>query len=87
MNTFRTLDLNYLQPSKTLETILVKNGSKERVLYVYNYEGWHFRVFISLQEIFNFFEDEFEPLISFESEAKLDNFLLNFDLNQETFFV
>ena len=87
MNKIRTIDSTYIQSSKTLETILVKNETNERVLYVYNYEGWHFRVFISLQEIFNFFEDEFEPLISFESEAKLDNFLLNFDLNQETFFV
>jgi hypothetical protein len=87
MNIFRILDINYLQSSKTLETILVKNDTKERVIYVYNYEGWHYRVFISLEEIINFFEDEFEPHISFESEAKLDDFFLNLDLNEECYFL
>ena len=33
----------------------------------------------------NFFEDSFEPEISFESEEKLDDFLRNVNLESEMF--
>jgi hypothetical protein len=86
MNTFQAVSVSYILPSKTLETILLKDGIKERVLYVYNFEGWHFRVFKSLLEIIDFFDEKFESVLSFESDDELDEFLLNLDLKEEAFF-
>ncbi len=85
MNHFQTIDVSYMRPSRTIETILLKNNSKERILYVYNFEGWHFRMFNNIKDIISFFDDEFEPEISFESEEKLDNYLGNLNLDNEIF--
>lgn len=80
MNEYREIAVSYLRPSRTLETILLKRGEELRVLYVYNFEGIHFRVFFNLVEILEFFEDKFEPEIAFESEEELDQYLASVDL-------
>ena len=59
--------------NRTLETITVP-GSDEYI-YVYNYKGLHFRVFIGLREIAQFFELGTEPKYDFTNEAELDLFL------------
>lgn len=81
MNNIACIDVSYLRPSRTIETILLENSSKKRIVYVYNYEGWHFRFFNNIIEILNFFRDKFEPEISFETEEELDKYLENLDLN------
>lgn len=81
MNNYSQIEVSYLRPSRTVETILLENSSKKRIVYVYNYEGWHFRVFNNIIEILDFFDDKFEPEISFEDEEELEKYLENLDLN------
>ena len=85
MNNYQTIDVSYIRPSRTIETILLKNKTKERVLYVYNFEGWHYRIFKNIINIIDFFDDKFEPEISFESDKELDKFLENINLDNEMF--
>ncbi len=85
MNNYQTIDVSYIRPSRTIETVLVKNITKERVLYVYNFEGWHFRVFNNIIDIINFFDNKFEPKISFEGDNELDNYLENLNLDSTIF--
>jgi hypothetical protein len=80
MNTYTSTDISYLRPSRTLETILLENRSEKKVIYVYNYEGVHFRVFNYITDILLFFKDEFEPEISFETEEALDIYLRSLNL-------
>jgi hypothetical protein len=80
MNTYTAIDVSYLSPSRTLETILLENINQKKVIYVYNYEGVHFRVFKSIADILMFFKDKFEPEISFELEEELGIYLGNLNL-------
>jgi hypothetical protein len=75
MNSYKAIDVFYLRSDRTIETILVSNTKAERVLFVYNYQGWFFRVFDNLLDLINFFDDAFEPKIYFENEKKLGNYL------------
>lgn len=85
MNTYYTIGISYLRPSRTIETVLLKNTIHEKVLYIYNYEGWHYRVFNNMKDIINFFDDKFEPEISFENDDELDNYLENLNLDNDIF--
>ena len=55
MNYIKTLNTDYLRASRTIETVLVKSRKDETVVYVYNYEGYSFRVFNSTIKLINFF--------------------------------
>ena len=74
MNSYKAIDVFYLRSDRTIETILVSNHKAEKVLFVYNYQGWFFRVFDNLLDLMNFFDDAFEPKIYFEDENKLGNY-------------
>jgi hypothetical protein len=81
MNNFKAIEVDYLRPSRTIETILVSNDNLERIFFVYNYEGNYFRVFESIIDLINFFDENIESKIYFENESDLDNYLLNVKLN------
>ena len=80
MNTIQTIATEYLRASRTIETVLVTNTTTNKLFYVYNYEGWFYRVFNNLVDLMNFFDDAFEPASWFEDEAALDNYLLKVKL-------
>ena len=82
MNTFQAINVEYLRPSRTIETILLENENYKKVLYVYNYEGWHFRVFNTMLDVIHFYDDKFEPEVEFEDENELDRYLANYDLEK-----
>lgn len=77
MNTISTLEVEYLKPNRTIETVSIKNGKLKKLLWIYNYEGTHFRVFDSLKEVIEFSNSSIEAKHSFDKENELDNFLLN----------
>lgn len=81
MNNYSQIEMSYLRTSRTVETILLENSSKKRIVYVYNYEGWHFRVFNTVIQVLDFFDDKFEPKFSFEDEVELNKYLEHLDLN------
>ena len=80
MNKYTTLDISYLRPSRTIETILLENGDIKRIIYVYNYEGIHFSVFNFIIDILEFFNNEIESEIYFKTDEELDYYLQNLDL-------
>lgn len=82
MNKYTAIDVSYLRPSRTIETILLENGNKKGIVYVYNYDGVHFRVFNFIIDVLNFFNNETEAEISFETDEELNNYLANLDLEE-----
>ena len=75
MNTFTTIETSYITPSRTIETIFLQNNSSTKVIYLYNYEGLHFRIFNTTIELVDFFTNQIESSISFENEQALDQYL------------
>ena len=48
MNNINQIQVDYLRSNRTIETILLTDMIKSKihkVVYVYNYEGYHFRIF------------------------------------------
>ena len=80
MNSFNTISVDYLRPSRTIETVLVSNSDKEKLFFVYNYDGNSFRVFLSMSSIISFFAESSESDLHFESELTLDNYFENFQI-------
>ena len=64
----------YLRPSRTIEVI----SGRLNNWFIYNYEGYHFRVFSSGKYIKDFFSKGISNYV-FEttSEEELDEFLFN----------
>lgn len=75
MNTFTTINIEYLRPSRTIETVLVTMENLSKVFYVYNYEGNSFRLFESHLGLIQFFQDRSESDFHFSTEDELDRFL------------
>lgn len=76
MSTIRCIDVSYIRPSRTIETISVTKGVDSKILYVYNYEGYSFRLFDSVLSLIDFFQNGTETANHFECEEELDSFLL-----------
>ena len=81
MNSIHTMNQIYLRPSRTIEQTEVRNAEKRKRFYVYNYEGYSFRVFHSLIELKNFFDHGDESNIQFDTGHELDDFLKKVDLS------
>lgn len=75
MNKITQTSVHYIKPSRTIETIVIENLDK--VIYVYNYEGNHFRLFTKLIDLVNFFQFEKEPKLDFSNDIDLDDYILN----------
>lgn len=75
MNTINNYTVDYITANKTIETISLKNT--DRIFYIYNYEGNHFRVFTEIIDLLKFFQFGIEPKESFLTEFELDNFIKN----------
>jgi hypothetical protein len=75
MNKLISISTEYLSSSRSIETLNLVLFEENKQVYVYNFEGKHFRVFESLVEMIQFFEVGNEPLASFDSEADLDEYL------------
>lgn len=82
MNDFRTVNTDYLTPSRTIETVLVSDGHHEKAFFVYNYEGHSFNVFDAHLDLINFFQnDKIKAVAEFTTEMDLDGFLSKVILN------
>ena len=82
MNQLITITTEYLSTSRTLDILNLVRFEESKQMYVYNYEGMHFRVFENLVELIQFFELGKEPLYSFDSEEDLDAFLEQLPLKE-----
>ena len=77
MNTLTSVNtIYYNRASITIETILVSNSIEAKPFYVYNYEGYSFRVFDSKKEVSNFFNLNVDSKLHFDNEVQLDDYLI-----------
>lgn len=81
MNKFVSINTEYLCPSRTIETVEVSNSKAKKMFYVYNYEGYSFRVFNKLLDLIQFFEVESNDFFYFDTEEELDYYFLKLVLN------
>lgn len=77
MNSLQTLKIIYLRSSRTIETIIISDKIHSKHLYIYNYEGYSFRVFETKKEVSNFFNLNIESKFHFNTEQCLENYLFN----------
>jgi len=82
MNVFSNVDTEYIRSSRTIETVIVSNSKTKKLFYVYNYEGYSFRVFRNVLSLIEFFEIGTDNFVHFETADELDNFLSNVELSQ-----
>lgn len=75
MNSYTTLNTEYIRPSRTIETVLVFKENLNQLFFVYNYEGNSYRVFENHLDLLRFFQNKKESNHHFSSENELDNFL------------
>jgi len=80
MNKIIPISTEHLRPSRTIEVLNLVDYELSQQVFVYNYEGTHFRFFESLLDLIRFFEIVKEPEFSFLTEAELDDFLEKFPL-------
>lgn len=84
MNEIRTIDTTYITGSKTIELIEVIDESTSPIrtnyLYMYNYEGYHFRLFLDIINLSNFLCNLESICIEFDEEDELDEYLLNMEV-------
>jgi len=82
MNTYKAIDVSYIRPSRTIETILLDDGIQKAIVYVYNRDGVYYYYFKSILELIQYFDNAFECEIVFEGEEELGEFLRKLDLNK-----
>lgn len=75
MNKIIPITTEYITPSRSIEILTLVRFEESKQVYVYNFEGKHFRVFESLVDLIQFFEIGKEPIASFDSESDLEEFL------------
>ena len=81
MNTIETINTEYLRSSRTIETVEVCNSKRKKIFYIYNHEGYSFRVFNSVLDLIQFFEIDSYIFLHFDTEEKLDNYFLKLKLD------
>lgn len=79
MNQIEVLDTDYIRyASRSIDHLFVSNTNKRIELWIYNYEGQHFRVFDSVKNAMQHINySSANSLIDFNNEADLDSYLLN----------
>lgn len=75
MNTFLTINTEYLRASRTVETTLILKGNLSKVFFIYNHEGNSYRVFENHLGLINFFQNKAECDFHFNKDIELDHFL------------
>lgn len=79
MNNIELLQTNYLRSNRTIDTVLLvdrKSKDRQTIVYVYNYEGYHFRIFADIFEISNFLmNEEYKIINDFDKEEDCYRYL------------
>lgn len=81
MNQINQVNCEYLAPNKTIETIELYRDSASRTLWIYNYKGISFSVFITKENLASFLEGPQQPDTHFNTETELDEWLMELDLS------
>ncbi|WP_018342379.1 hypothetical protein [Cytophaga aurantiaca] len=74
MNIYYAIDVAYIRPSRTIETILLDNGMRKAIVYVYNRDGLYYYFFNSILELIKYFDDAIECEIVLKMRKGWGNF-------------
>ena len=79
MNKIQPINVDYLRADRTIESVQLSNNGLSKMVFIYNYEGVHYRVFDNIADAYDVASGEMSvPVIAeFEKESELDNFLEN----------
>lgn len=75
MNKITPITTEYLTPSRSIEVLEVLKSGTTKLVFIYNYEGNHFRYFDNLIGLLQFFESGIEPSVAFETENEMIYYL------------
>lgn len=85
MNSVDQVQVNYIRANITIETILLVdsvNPTKRKVVYIYNYEGYHFRIFENVIELSKFLcGEDYKLLKEYSTDTGVDNYLVALKFN------
>lgn len=79
MNIINHCSVEYISANKTIEIVSLINS--DRLFYIYNYKGNHFRVFTELLPLIFFFQFGIEPKYTFLNDDELDNFISSYSFS------
>ena len=71
-----------MRASRTLDILLISSLNENYILYTYNYEGVHYRLFDCKKEVRKFFNCEYALFLEFLDDDSLDNYLLNYKIHK-----
>ena len=77
MNDINILKTIEIRASRTLDMLSVSDKNERKLLFLYNYEGEHYRLFDCKMEVRKFFNCEGATFLEFEDDETLDFYLLN----------
>jgi hypothetical protein len=83
MNSIQTIHTQYIRyANRSLDTVkVVSEMGQEKTLWIYNFEGIHFRVFGSEKEAWNLLDNKADDcLIDFDKEEELERFLVEIEV-------
>jgi hypothetical protein len=80
-NKIDAIQIDYIISSRTIESILVSNQKVNKIYFIYNFEGIHFRLFDNTLDLLEFFDNQSDNFIDFNTENELENYLENIDLH------
>ncbi len=67
--------------SRTVETVLVLKGSLIKLFFIYNYEGYSYRVFENHLNLIRFFQNKMECCAHFNTDKEVYWFMLRVKLS------
>lgn len=86
MNILNTIESIHFRSNRSLDLTMISNHNREKLsqtlVYIYNYEGIHYRIFATLTDYLNFLNNMGDNCIcEFDSETKMENYLtLEFEI-------
>ena len=80
MNDINILKTIEIRASRTLDMLSISCKNKRKLLFLYNYEGIHYRLFDCKIEVRKFFNCENAAFLEFEDDEILDFYLLNYQI-------
>ena len=80
MNQIYQVSCDYIAPNKTVEMVEVHGDDQSRVLWIYNYKGISFDVFILEEKLVAYLEGTGYRDLHFNTEKELDAWLLFLNL-------
>lgn len=75
MKTITQTDCEYITPNKTIETILISDGERDKTIFIYNYKGMSYRVFLTKDQLESFWIGNSAEEFHFGTERELDKWI------------